>query len=145
MICRHGIQIWSGDPPSCAFTEDGKFISDNWSCRLMARLRALCDNWSDKSPFPYVYSEDQNIGVISFGGNFAILSWYKSRGRTDAFWITDGHEIRPGTEQDAYDIIAFNLEETKKVMDDTTEEWLKKFPESADEFKYPQKKEIEYL
>lgn len=117
--CRHGIRIWNGDQPRCAFDPDGTFQHDNWSCRLMDRLRSLVSPYNDPEIFPRVWSEDQNVGVISFNGSFAILSWYKERGKTEGFWVVEGSEIRPGTENDAYDVLAYNLKAAKEASDDT--------------------------
>ena len=113
MLCRHGKQDWCGDPPECAFDENGNFTSDNWNCFLMNALRRLLDPMAVEN-FPYgtyFWDEDENTGVIyipdpdfeggELRGALVILKWYKSRGRTDSFQIVKGDKVRNGTEKDA--------------------------------------------
>lgn len=108
--CRHGKQEWDGSPPTCAFRSDGKFNRGNWNCRLMSKLRALGDStswdgsrpeYSPRSPGVRIWDDDNNISVIPLKSAFAILSFYKDRGRTSGFWMIDDSAIREGTEKDA--------------------------------------------
>lgn len=114
LLCRHGKKDWAGADPNCAFGEDGFFKQDNWSCLLMSEVRGLCSQWSDDGSGTNLWHDDSYIGVIPIqddtyesplSGRFAILTWYKSRGRTDGFWITDGYEMRVGHEGDAEEIL----------------------------------------
>ncbi len=95
--CRHGKKTWDGDDAHCAFTLEGKFIKDNWNCILLDKLRELGESNE-------VWSNDEHCTVIGFGAEdsrFAILSYYKHRGKTDGFWVVNSGVIREGTEADA--------------------------------------------
>lgn len=103
MICRHWREIPKcfESKPSCAFSTDGYFKSNNWNCKLMNKLRGYFDVHGLT-----IFHNDENLSVVNFGEcDFAILVWYKSRGQTEGFWICDGTMMRKGTEQDALKIL----------------------------------------
>uniref|UniRef100_A0A6M3X6K6 Uncharacterized protein n=1 Tax=viral metagenome TaxID=1070528 RepID=A0A6M3X6K6_9ZZZZ len=107
MKCKHWKKIPSccvGDLV-CAFNLNGDFDSDNWNCYLMNQLRDIAEENK-------VWSDDQYCSIIPYGegGRFAVLYWYKSRGKTEKFWIIGWDEnqhtmIRKGTEFDALEIV----------------------------------------
>ena len=120
MRCRHGDLPENWSEPECAFDEEGNFIDDNWNCLLMSKVRCLCNQWDEHNPGFNLWHEDEYMGIIRIpcivdladefvdsplAGRFAILTWYKSRGATDGFWICDGDEMRLGTEDDANEIV----------------------------------------
>jgi hypothetical protein len=103
MKCKH----WDKVPhnfasePLCAFDEKGKFLKNNWNCQLMNRLR-------DYAEYDPIWNDDNNLGVLAIdNGDYVILGWYKSRGRTDLFVIYNGSEFREGTEDDAEKIFQY--------------------------------------
>lgn len=96
-LCKERGQTWSGDAPRCAF--DGQSISDNWNCATVNAIRGIC--YEGQSPMPpgvdYQYCDDRKYATIkidscimpdgSYIGQALWVSWYKSRGTTDALWI----------------------------------------------------------
>jgi len=124
--CPHGEKDWAGADANCAFGEDGFFKHDNWNCFLMNKVRSLCSQWDDSGPGINMWHDDSYIGVIPIrddacesplSGRFAVLTWYKSRGKTDGFWITDGYEMRVGHEGDAEEILRLHSLATKVKND----------------------------
>jgi len=113
MLCRHGKQDWQGSPPLCAFDENGNFQESNWNCFLMNALRDLVNPyrddiflnaecfWMDDIYRGIIYISGPESKTGKLQGAFAILKWYKSRGRTDGFWILKDDKLRKGTEEDA--------------------------------------------
>lgn len=102
-------QTWGGSPPVCAF--DGNF-ADNWNCATLNEIRDL--EGTDLAD--YRWSEDQKYMTILIDGvdlprgrsPMALwVSWYKSRGRTDAVWLLSyyGAPERPD-EEDLLTILA---------------------------------------
>lgn len=88
--------------PKCAFSVDGSFVPDNWSCCIMTQLRYICmrdAHDDDEPPSAGVFSwrDDESagsIGVIHFGDGYLVMTWYKNRGRTgDAFVVSDGERF----------------------------------------------------
>jgi hypothetical protein len=110
MKCRHGGKIganWSDR--QCAFNEEGKFIKDNWNCALMNQLRVEDENHGEIQ-YKHAYSDDQNCLIIPFdNGKFAIISFYKRRGKTEGFFVMDESIIREGTESDISEILKQEL------------------------------------
>jgi len=112
MTCKH----WKKYPktsgkPVCAFTSRGKFKSNNWNCYHINRLRELCRSTSvffeTAGKIEPTYNDDQYSATIPFSNcRFALLFWYKGRGRTEAFFVAESlsdmvnWNIRTGTEQD---------------------------------------------
>jgi hypothetical protein len=79
--CIERGQTWNGDPPRCGFDENGNFIENNWNCATLNALRELAEENAVFSD-----SHQQSISVIQkYDVGHGILSWYKSRGRTDDF------------------------------------------------------------
>lgn len=79
------------DPPKCAWPE-GRFETNNWNCASMAILRNLAERGV------YYRSEDQAAAMFAMppreeGPAFILLSWYKSRGRTEeaVLWMPEGN------------------------------------------------------
>jgi len=94
-------QTWNGDKPKCAF--DGNF-AENWNCATLNELRDIV--YEGQSPMPpgvdYQYCEDRKYATVKIddvelanGNSIGLalwVSWYKSRGTTDAAWILAGDE-----------------------------------------------------
>jgi hypothetical protein len=108
MKCKHGTPSPGFSEYQCAFDEQGKFIKDNWNCPLMNKLRIEHD---DNYVSYNVYSEDQHCLVIPFDGKFAIIGFYKSRGKTEAFYILKDSDMREGTASDVAEILLKNKDE----------------------------------
>jgi hypothetical protein len=113
--CKAQGKDWDGSDPKCAFLT-GRFSSDNWNCATVAMIRALAPTWwSDAKPDPNLYfirEDDQNNMLIQVWGIDGLqtgaialwVSWYKSRGRTEAMWMLN-EDDKPVTPTEA-DIIA---------------------------------------
>ena len=99
--CRARTKNWQGDDPRCAFdNEDHRFQADNWNCATVNALRELV--YEGQVPMPasvdYRYCDDQKFATVQIDGidnydeaiGLALwLTWYKSRGSTDAIWVLD--------------------------------------------------------
>lgn len=109
-------QTWNGAAPKCAFV--GK-LSDNWNCATLNAIRDIC--YEGQNPMPpgvdYQYCEDQKYATVRIddiedrrGAHIGLalwVSWYKSRGKTDALWIlSDSEPPREPTEDELIAIIA---------------------------------------
>jgi hypothetical protein len=112
MKCRHWKQIPKefGSQPKCAFRKDGKFTANNWNCKKMNAIRDIVHERE-------IWSEDQHLAVypIFSLGRFAILSYYKHRGQTERFWITDGYTFKEASEKIA-DLIIKQEEDEKDAI-----------------------------
>lgn len=99
------------DPRKCAFP-DGVFTTENWNCGTLARLRWL----ADEHPESQGHNEDQHVFTFPLADScgFLVLSWYKSRGRTEGAWILDSEKMKPLTLADAETIIAQSCPEPAK-------------------------------
>lgn len=69
--------------PRCALA-GGVFATDNWNCAGLRRLRrdaSSAEHWN----------EDQHCAVLPIPdtGSFIVLSYYKSRGRTEGAWVVE--------------------------------------------------------
>lgn len=110
MKCRHGGKIgenWADR--ECAFDEQGEFLKDNWNCALMNELR-IEDEVDGKIYYEHMYSDDQHCLVFPFGnGKFALISFYKSRGKTEGFWVMEESTMRQGIESDVAEILKQEL------------------------------------
>ncbi len=100
---------WQGDDPRCAFTGPlSTFSADNWNCATVNAVRDLV--WEGQSPMPpgvdYRYCSDQKYATVHIDevelhgeriGLALWVSWYKSRGGTEALWLLreDGPPRRP--------------------------------------------------
>lgn len=88
-------KTWNGDDITCSFQDYGKF-GDNWNCGLIGKIRGLCELAMDGKyhRLHYQYCDDQKYVTIKTDdieemGLCLWVSWYKSRGRTEAMWILD--------------------------------------------------------
>jgi len=94
MTCKMCIErgkTWNGDDPKCAF--DGEF-KDNWNCATLSAIRDLYDerNKENHEYIEFQYCDDQKYMTIKIDHllNDALalwVTWYKSRGRTEAMWL----------------------------------------------------------
>lgn len=97
--CQSATKDWNGDDRRCAFSE-GRFSSNNWMCATVDALRDLV--YEGQTPMPpgvdYRYCEDQKYATVVIDhvelegeriGLALWVSWYKSRGGTDAVWLLD--------------------------------------------------------
>lgn len=90
--CGH-VKNWSGDLITCPFQDSNKF-GDNWNCGLIDKIRDLCDlaMQGKDNRLHYQYCDDQKYVTIKTDdiedmGLCLWVSWYKSRGQTDAMWL----------------------------------------------------------
>lgn len=119
-MCQERGKTWEGgSDPICAFTNGKPFTRDNWNCATVNAIRDICDErlgplvdgvdrrdcGDQKYATLYVYEvcEPQHDELL-----LALwVSWYKSRGRTDAMWLmNDEWEPRKPTEADCRLVIA---------------------------------------
>jgi len=126
MLCRHGTKNWSGSDPECGFDEEGKFREENWMCFLVQNVRDLMNQWNSPEDKEYCptghcwWDDDSYVGVLyipysmmpytemisPLTSSMVIMTWYKSRGRTDSFRILGGDgTLREGNESDAVEIL----------------------------------------
>lgn len=98
-------------PRKCAFENGGVFISDNWNCYTMNRLRVAA--YEDA-----LGTEDQYAALLTHDGWFIVLGWYKHRGRTEAAWLMDGEEMRPLSLEDALAWIAYDQQSDNPEADE---------------------------
>lgn len=92
--CGHK-KTWDGSDIDCCFQDSDQF-GDNWNCGLIGKIRNLCEVAMDSEDhrLKYQYCDDQKYVTIKTDdiegmGLCLWVSWYKSRGRTDAMWILD--------------------------------------------------------
>ena len=86
MTCKMCVErgtTWEGSDPKCAF-EGNEFSGENWNCATMNALRDICEEKGS-----VVWTEDQNACVLAVPDacEHVVLSWYKSRGRTESAFI----------------------------------------------------------
>lgn len=99
--CRERGKTWEGSDPNCAFPNGGEFDPDNWNCATANRIRSLMPRWEPVSEWisgPH-WNEDQYWATVNLSGGLSDtlaedaiwetlwVSWYKSRGRTEAMWL----------------------------------------------------------
>lgn len=92
--CQQRGKTWQGEDPRCAF-EGGAFSADNWSCATAGLIRDLCyEGKTLPHGVAYQYCGDQKYATIKtehvdgISGALALwVTWYKSRGTTDAMWL----------------------------------------------------------
>lgn len=95
-MCLNRKQDWTGDKPKCYFDNP----SNNWNCATVNAIRDICYEGQQQIPkgVDYQYCGDRKYATICLDeigyGDSPIglalwVSWYKSRGRTDAMWILD--------------------------------------------------------
>ena len=83
---------------TCPF-KDGEYFADNWNCGIISKIRALCDLAMEEvdKRLQYQFCEDQKYATIKTHeikdmGLCLWVSWYKSRGRTEAMYILSENE-----------------------------------------------------
>jgi len=89
------VKDWPGDDPVCGFTREGRFKRDNWRCATLNALRRICELhgpvWQNDQYYAVLPTLDASDGapdgVLSRYPQTLWVSWYKSRGRTDALWL----------------------------------------------------------
>ncbi len=104
--CNDRGKTWTGSDPVCWF-DDAK---GNWNCALVNQMRDIAE--SDHPVVDYRFCDDQKYATIQIdeigldsGPALALwISWYKSRGRTDAIWILSESGPRQPTEIDLIQI-----------------------------------------
>lgn len=109
---QHGEHGYYLGKPECAFSKDGKFLPNNWTCRLLDRIREYVFEFGpDKNE---TWSEDDTVAILAYPdkAKFMVLSYYKHRGRVSGFWIIENYKIRSGKESDAIEFL--ELKEAKK-------------------------------
>lgn len=114
-MCRQRGKPWQGDDPRCAF--DGDF-DDNWMCATLNALRDICDEWKPKMPQGVAfqccddtkYATTRTDDIFRNGESIGLafwLSWYKTRGHTNAVWLmTLSEPPRRPTEDECLAVIA---------------------------------------
>ncbi|MCD6468697.1 MAG: hypothetical protein J7L32_05265 [Thermoplasmata archaeon] len=103
-----------GSEVKCAFRDDGVFTKDNWNCATMNKLRDIAlklghhiRNDSDWGSFGAVpFDDDKHSGFI-------VMTWYKSRGKTDLAIYVDDVETKPLTIEMAEAAISYWEERLK--------------------------------
>lgn len=117
-LCKERGKAWPGDDPRCAFEEG--YFGDNWNCATANHIRDIV--YEGQNPMPpgvdYQYCEDMKYATVRLPDGLNIagqpmalwVSWYKSRGETDAMWLLfcDREPRRPTAEECEEIIIAFN-------------------------------------
>lgn len=90
--CEERGKTWNGSNPTCAF-EKNVFSPDNFMCATANLMRevAQLEGFTDIN---HVWTDDENYSTINVneikGVDNAMtlwVSWYKSRGRTQAMWL----------------------------------------------------------
>ena len=97
IACAARGKTWNGSDPRCAF-ETGAFSPENWNCATVNALRELV--YEGQNPMPpgvdYRYCDDQKYATVCIddveldGARIGLalwVSWYKSRGSTEAVWL----------------------------------------------------------
>jgi len=104
---------WKGDDPKCPFQGKNKF-GDNWNCGHINKIRKLIEDGLNKGDtrISYQYCDNQkycSINISETGLGLCLwVSWYKSRGRTDAMWVlNEDDEPRVPTFDDLQTIIDY--------------------------------------
>lgn len=117
--CARRGKNWNGDEPRCAFAQGQAFNSDNWMCAAVNALRDLVYEGQAKLPpgVDYQYCSDQKYATVRIDevelngervGLALWVSWYKSRGGTDAVWIlTEGQPPRLPTFDEVGAVLAY--------------------------------------
>lgn len=117
--CRERVKDWNGSDPRCAFTGHGQtFVGDNWSCATMTRLRDLVYEGQElPAGVDYQYCDDQKYATVRIDdveldgeriGMALWVSWYKSRGETEAVWVLDvGTVPRAPTEAEVLAVVGY--------------------------------------
>ena len=113
--CKARGKTREGSDPKCGFP-NGRFSLENWNCASLNALRDLVYEGQDPMPsgVDYRYCEDQKYATVQVetiegaGGALALwVTWYKSRGGTDAVWLlfSSGEAPRPPTEDELMAVV----------------------------------------
>ena len=93
---------WNGSNIECPFQDSNTFSKD-WNCGVVSRIRDLCEIAmnGDVYGLQYQFCNDQKYvtirtSEIEVDGEYSLglclwVTWYKSRGGTDAMWILDDY------------------------------------------------------
>ena len=123
---KRGGKTWEGDDPVCAFPDNGEFIAENWNCATVDFIRDIVYEGQDLPDWvDYQYCDDQKFATINIDGMEVGLieghplalwiSWYKSRGGTDAMWLLfDDIPPRLPTAKECVAIAKYCLGERRK-------------------------------
>lgn len=79
----------------CAFANTGVFSPDNYSCGALTQLRDLAGQIN-------AHNDDENACLLPDDvhcGSFILITWYKSRGRTQGLWLVNQSSVTPVTYQ----------------------------------------------
>ena len=85
-LCQRDPQPPNSEPRKCAFSEMGRFMSDNWCCATMLKLRDSCVlEWRDDL-------SAASIGVVHIPDGlemqgYLVMTWYKARGGTPGAYV----------------------------------------------------------
>jgi hypothetical protein len=97
-------KTWNGDDMSCPYQKPSSVFGANWNCGIINQVRDLCDLAMEGKDYRlhYQYCEDQKYATIQTDciddeideslGLCLWVTWYKSRGGTDAMWILCNYE-----------------------------------------------------
>jgi hypothetical protein len=111
--CKKRGKPWYGSDAKCAFTEEG--FEQNWNCATVNMIRDICYEGQElKYGITYQYCDDDKYATIKVdhididGSPLALwVSWYKSRGNTQAMWLLfDKLPPRIPTESECLAIVA---------------------------------------
>ncbi len=115
VACDNRGKTWKGSDPKCAF--DCGVFGDNWNCATVGMIRDICYEGQSSIPdgVDYQYCEDDKYATIKTddididGRPLALwVSWYKSRGSTQAMWLLfDSGPPRHPTELECLLIVDF--------------------------------------
>lgn len=86
--CESRVKNWNGDDPECGFDILGNFKVDNWKCDTLSRFRKIA---YDKDYDVYGGSDQNGCMIPDGNGNFIVMTWYKSRGKTDTLHIINNN------------------------------------------------------
>lgn len=116
--CADRAKTWEGDDPKCGFPGGAAFAAENWNCATVSEFRnTVYDLASSPWPFhqfDYHRHEDQHVVIVDLADTELAsgparslwMSWYKSRGRTEAMWLLDEDQApRTPTEADLVAIL----------------------------------------
>ena len=101
-LCDANIKNWanSSSKIKCAFDSNGDFTNDNWNCGTMSTLRHIAG-------YNVVRNGDDSISTLPLPNDngFLIISWYKSRGRTETLYHFEDNNFNTATLDQVLSII----------------------------------------
>lgn len=127
-LCDERGKTWEGSDPVCAFPGD-VFVSRNWNCATMNKLRELAENGSTSEseycdqPGWSWYGVSWRAGDSSFAVlespivegewvewvEWIVMSWYKGRGAVGAAQVFSDETMKPLTLEIAERAIQFTM------------------------------------